>query len=81
VTAFFSKFVPSYASVVAPLYDAIKKSFDWRDSKLVEELQKHFEAAKEAILQHTKLYFPDYSLRWILRTDASQYEWGLFCCK
>ncbi len=24
--------------VVAPLYDAIKKSFDWRDSKLVEEL-------------------------------------------
>ena len=33
---------------------------------------KESQTAKEAILTHTKLRFPDYSLRWVLRTDASQ---------
>ncbi|MEC7609401.1 MAG: ribonuclease H family protein, partial [Verrucomicrobiota bacterium] len=76
VTVFFAKFVPSYATVVAPLYEATKAKFNWKDEYSCAQLERHFAAAKEAILKHTKLYFPDYSLRWVLRTDASQYGVG-----
>ena len=76
VTVFFSKFVPSYATIVEPLYEATKKKFDWKDEYSCAQLERHFAAAKEALLMHTKLHFPDYSHRWVLRTDASQHGVG-----
>ena len=35
-----------------------------------------FKDAKQAIIDSMKLYFPDYNLRWIVRTDASKFGVG-----
>ena len=72
ITALFAKLVPSRATVVAPLYEATKSKLNWKDEYSCAQLERRFAAAKEATLTRAKLCFPDYSLRWALRTDASQ---------
>ena len=47
VTVFFAKFVPSYATVVAPLYEATKSKFNWKDEYSCAQLERHFAAAKD----------------------------------
>ena len=65
---------------MAPLQNMVKNNFDWRDDStieaLLEEMKVHFEAYKAAVIQKMELTFPDYSLPWTLRTDASTYGVG-----
>jgi hypothetical protein len=73
---FFQRFVPQYATTVAPLYEMTKQKFVWDPKTWKVDYVKVFESAKQAILNSLRLYFPDYKLRWIMRTDASNYGVG-----
>jgi hypothetical protein len=68
---FFKSFIPHYASLVAPLNDMVAKSFDWDESTWKIDYRARFEEVKNALQHSVSLYYPDYSLDWILRTDAS----------
>jgi hypothetical protein len=76
VSIFFQRFVPNYAVIVAPLYDMTKQSFNWDRSTWTIDYNKVFGDAKVAILASLRLFFPDYSLRWVVRTDASLFGVG-----
>lgn len=69
---FFSGFVPSFATLAAPLTDMTAKSFNWDRSKWIRDYDDDFAALKEAMVAACALYYPDYSLNWVLRTDASE---------
>lgn len=74
---FFQPFVNNFATIVAPLHDMTKKSFDWKDkSKWQGDYEQAFENFKKALMDAVALFYPDYELRWILRTDASDFGVG-----
>lgn len=73
---FFKDFIPHYSTLVAPLNDMIKLSFNWDDSTWSEDYRKIFEQVKSGLQEATAVFYPDYNLEWILRTDASQYGVG-----
>jgi hypothetical protein len=69
---FFHDFIPHYSSLVAPLTDMLKNSFDWSSpSAITSDHRTAFEQVKERLQDACAIYLPDYSLDWILRTDAS----------
>ena len=72
VAVFFSEFVPKFAEVTAKLYEMIHKDFVWDKTKWTVDYEAEFEAVKDALMNSTAKYFPDYDLDWILRVDASQ---------
>lgn len=70
---YYSKFLPSMATMLAPLYDLLKKDCRWKWSS---EQQHSFDRSKEA-LRHAKMlthFDPSKSLR--LECDASPYGIG-----
>ncbi|MDO8094970.1 MAG: RNase H-like domain-containing protein [Candidatus Brocadiales bacterium] len=73
---FTQPFTPDFAKIAAPLYNATTSKFDWNNEAMVKSLEYPFEALKEAIAGCLKLYYPDYSLRWFLRSDASDVGCG-----
>jgi hypothetical protein len=69
---FFRSFVPHFASLTAPLHDMTRQEFDWKHpDRWSQDYPKVFEGLKSALLEAHTLYLPDYSLEWILSTDAS----------
>jgi hypothetical protein len=57
---FFKRFVPRYVSKVAQLYDMKKQNFNWNVTSWKVDYHTVFKAAKKAIIDSMKLYFPDY---------------------
>lgn len=76
VGVMFAPFVPHYSNLVANLTDMTKASFDWSESTWKHPYREQFEAFKLGLQKACALYYPDYSLDWILRTDASDYGIG-----
>ena len=72
----FSPFVPNYSSAIANLTDMTKASFNWDESTWKHDYRAQFNKFKETLQHACSLYYPDYSLQWILRTDASDYGVG-----
>ncbi|URQ09129.1 replicase [Halyomorpha halys erranti-like virus 1] len=70
---FFSKFIPKFSQIAAPLNQLRKKGckFFWG-----EEQQKAFEALKLAIISPPVLRMPDFDREFILQTDASSCALG-----
>jgi phospholipid-translocating ATPase len=68
---FFKSFVPMYAEYTAPLYDCTKENFNWSPDSWKVNYIKCFQDFKEALVNATALFFPDYNLLWLLRCDAS----------
>ena len=50
----------------------IHDGFKWEETSWTYDYKAHFERFKQALLKSIALCFPDYSLDWVLRTDASQ---------
>lgn len=75
-TVYYTNFIPHYATLMAPLQAMVTANFNWRDETKLEELKVHFEAYKTALKEQMSLTYPDYSLPWTLRTDASTYGVG-----
>jgi hypothetical protein len=73
---FFKDFVPHFSSVASPLYEMVKKDFNWDESTWQVDYHAIFEGFKDSLIESMAIYYPDYNLDWILRTDASNYGIG-----
>ena len=73
---YFKPVIENYSQCVAPLHDTTKKAFDWNEETWTVDYRAVFERFKLEILNFFTLYHPDYSLKWILKTDASDYAVG-----
>ena len=71
-TNFCQRFVTNYLPFAGQLQDMTKKDFDWKTpSAWSVDYESVFNSLKTAILHSTSLYYPDYKLTWIARSDAS----------
>lgn len=73
---FFHHHVPNYSEWSARLYETTHVDFTWDPDSWVYDYRAHFEKFKVALTQSLELHFPDYSLPWVLRVDASGYAVG-----
>jgi hypothetical protein len=74
---FFIPFVPNYSSIVAPLHDMSKDSFNWDPKTWKQDYVKVFEDFKDALKSSATLFYPDYDLDWVIRADASELGVGM----
>jgi hypothetical protein len=74
--AFFAGFVPKFADLCAPIHELAGKKFDWDKSTWKRDYAGDFEVLKSALKEACAVYYPDYELTWILRTDASDLAVG-----
>lgn len=73
LTGFYRKFIKGYAAIVAPLTSLLcKNNFSW-----TPETQKVFEWLKVAMTNTLVLAIPNFSLPFILETDASGSAMGV----
>ena len=71
---FFKSFVPSYSEKSAPLNDMVHQNLPWHDpSAWTVNYVEVFTELKQALQDARALYYPDYALDWVLRTDASDF--------
>jgi hypothetical protein len=69
---FFKSFMDNYSALCAPLNDTVRKEFDWKDrSSWLQDYEKIFNEFKTSLQGSVAIHYPDYSVEWILRVDAS----------
>ena len=70
---YYRKFVTDFAKIAGPLHDVTKKGlkFQW-----TPVCQTAFNTLKDALTQAPILAYPDFSLEFILATDASDHALG-----
>ena len=68
---FFHNHVPDYSEWSAKLYEMTHSKFNWDPGTWKYDYKKHFEEFKVHIAEAAMLHFPDYSLPWVVRCDAS----------
>ncbi len=73
---FFKSFIPNYSAITAPLNDMLKKDFIWDPSTWKLDYHAVFTSVKAALQQASSIFYPNYELKWILRTDASDFGVG-----
>ena len=74
---FFKSFIPHYSTLTAPLHDMAKQSFNWTDETTwTVDYRSIFDNVKQALMSATAIFYPNYELEWILRTDASLFGVG-----
>ena len=74
---FFKSFIPHYSSLTASLNDMVKSSFNWTDpSSWAVDYVAIFDKVKKALQDSAALFYPNYELDWVLRTDASLHGVG-----
>ncbi len=72
-TIFFKSFVPHFSTLAAKLNDMTKSTFNWKDQTAwPDTYRQYFVEFKRAIADACILFYPDYTLDWVLRTDASE---------
>lgn len=74
---FFQPFVPGYAMMAAPLSDMTKANFPWSKPDTWQmDYRKCFDDFKVELLKCFELFYPDYTLPWVLYVDASDFAIG-----
>jgi len=74
---YFHNHVHMYADLAAPLYEMTKKDTVFNDYTWLEPTRAEaLRAYKQALCAAQALFYPDYSLTWVLRTDASKKGMG-----
>jgi hypothetical protein len=72
LTSYYRRFIKGYATICKPLHEAPKKnSFTWST-----EQEDAFQQLKQVMTQPPVLALPNFSLPFILETDASGYGLG-----
>ena len=78
---FFHTHIPNYAEWASSLYECTTTSFNWTPSTWGKDYKTIFEIFKLSIQTAVTLHFPDYNLRWVIHSDASDHAVGAFCSK
>lgn len=69
---FFKPFIPHYSTLTSPLNEMTHKDFPWKEpDKWKADYLRAFKMLKTAVAHSLHLYYPDFELEWIVRTDAS----------
>lgn len=68
---FFMKFVADFSTLSAPLHEMTKATFDWNRATWTVDYYAAFNSFKNALCNSFERHFPDYSLDWLLKVDAS----------
>ena len=68
----FSGFTPRYSELIALLTDMTKETFNWDKSTWKHDYEAEYDTFIKGLQDACELYYPYYSLDWILRTDASE---------
>ena len=69
---FFASFTPNYSTLTGHLTDMTKKTFNWKESTWKHDYRNEFKVFIKGLQDACQLFYPDYTLEWILRTDASE---------
>ena len=75
-SVYFISFTENYAHYAAPLHDMTKDNFNWDESTWSRDYRADFERFKEALDASMDRIYPDFSLTWLLMTDASDVAVG-----
>jgi hypothetical protein len=78
VSLVYKDFIHNYSTLVSKLNDMTHKSFDWNVTTWKHNYKDEFLKVKLAVLEQTKIFWPDYSLDWELSVDASDIGAGAF---
>ena len=73
---FFHHHIPNYSEWTARLYEMTHDNFVWKPGEWTFDYEREFNKFKEVLMEATLLYFPDYSLPWMIRCDASEHAVG-----
>lgn len=73
---FFMRLIPFYSQLTAPLHSMCVQGFNWDPASWTIDYLAAFKALTEAITTAISVTIPDFTLTWILRTDASEVAWG-----
>ena len=73
---FFHHHIPNYSEWTARLYEMTHENFVWKPGEWTFDYEGEFNKFKKVLMDATLLYFPDYSLPWIIRCDASDHAVG-----
>lgn len=68
---FFKSFIPRFSDWCARLNDMTHTSFNWDKSTWKHDYEAEFEQFKKVLQRSCEIFFPNYELDWIMRTDAS----------
>ena len=66
--------IPGYSDLTAKLTETLRLSFQWDPATPPDHFQPYiaaFNHFKEQLVAATALFYPDYDLEWIVRSDAS----------
>ena len=75
-SVYFISFTENYAYHAAPLHDMTKDNFVWDESTWTRDYRADFERFKETLDASMDRIYPDFTLTWILMTDASDVAVG-----
>ena len=67
---FFKSFVPNYSTLASPLTDMTCKDSPWNEEAWTAERLQAFTDFKKALQHAFTIFYPNYELPWILRTDS-----------
>ena len=73
---FFSPFIPHFSQLAGPLYDMLKKNFNWDPATWATNYEFAFKALTTALADSLEVFHPQYHLAWFLRCDASNIGLG-----
>jgi hypothetical protein len=73
---YFKTHIPNCSMLTADLHEMVRKDFVSDRDKWTKDYDAKLEALKQGIMSSATLHFPDYSLRWYLRCDASNQACG-----
>ena len=60
-----------WTEITSPLYDMTNKNFNWDRTTWTKNYEEIFYKLRACLGNLTKMYHPDYTLPWVLQTDAS----------
>ena len=60
-----------WAELTSPLYEMTNKNFNWDRSTWTKNYEAIFNRLRDCLGNLTKMYHPNYTLPWVLQTDAS----------
>ena len=60
-----------WTELTGALYETTNKNFNWDATTYVTNYAAAFRRLQDMLLDASRIFFPDYALPWVLRTDAS----------